>query len=324
MLEIIGLSPEAQTLYERLVERSPATLAELGPGSPAPGSLTTLAAAAELEELGLITPLPGDPPRYVAVSPGRGLDALIRARTQELTATRHRIAQLSARFHRSVPDEDAAGLVEVVIGKDDVSRAFLRLQQGARRQVRVFDAPPYATPLGGNAVEFELLGRGVEVRALYDRRAMEVPGTLSLIARYIAAGEQARVGDVPVKLALNDEPMAVMPLRHDRHVVESALVVRDSTLLDALAELFEMCWERAVPLRVRQGRLAEATGAADARRDLLPLLAAGLTDAAVAAHLGWSDRTVRRHVRALMVQLDARTRFQAGYQAAARGWLAGP
>ncbi|WP_146103865.1 helix-turn-helix transcriptional regulator [Nonomuraea solani] len=313
MLEIIGLSPEAQALYERLVERSPATLADLTPATP--GEL------AELAELGLVTPLPGDPPRYVAVSPGRGLDALIRARSQELTAARHRVAQLSARFHRSVPDEDAAGLVEVVVGREAVSGAFLRLQRGARRQVRVFDAPPYATPMGGNAVEFELLGRGVEVRALYDRRAMEVPGTLSLIARYLAAGEHARVGDVPVKLALNDEPMAVMPLRHDRHVVESALVVHDSTLLDALAALFEMCWERAVPLQVRQGRLAEATEAADARRDLLPLLAAGLTDAAIAAHLGWSDRTVRRHVHALLIQLDARTRFQAGYQAAARGWL---
>lgn len=151
---------------------------------------------------------------------------------------------------------------------------------------------------------------------------MEVPGSVSLITRYIAAGEQARVGDIPVKLALNDQPMAIIPLRHDRHVVESALVVRDSTLLDALSALFDMYWERAAPLRVRDGRLAEATDPADAHRDLLPLLMAGLTDTAIAAHLGWSDRTVRRHVRAMMIQLDAKTRFQAGYQAVVRGWLA--
>jgi DNA-binding CsgD family transcriptional regulator len=313
VLEIIGLSYAEQALYEALVERSPATLAELGHAA---------STTAGLEELGLITRLPEDPPRYVAVSPEMGLDALIRARTRELAAARHRAAQLAARFHRSVPDDqDSAELVEVVIGKDAVGRWFQRLQESARRQIRVFDAPPYATPMGGNAVEFELLERGVEYRALYGRRAMEVPGTLSLITRYVAAGEQARVGDVPVKLALNDRPMAIMPLRHDQHVVESALVVHDSTLLDALSALFEMYWERAVPLQVRHGRLAEATGAADAQRDLLPLLTAGLTDAAIAAHLGWSDRTVRRRVRALMVQLDARTRFQAGYQAVLRGWL---
>lgn len=314
VLEIIGLSYAEQALYEALVERSPAALAELG---------HVASTAARLEQLGLITRLPEDPPRYVAVSPEMGLDALIRARTRELAAARHRAAQLAARFHRSVPDGDSADLVEVVIGKDAVGRWFRRLQESARRRISVFDAPPYATPMGGNAVEFELLERGVEYRALYDRRAMEVPGTLSLITRYVAAGEQARVGDVPVKLALNDLPMAIMPLRHDQHVVESALVVHDSTLLDALSALFEMYWERAVPLQVRHGRLAEATGPADAQRDLLPLLTAGLTDAAIAAHLGWSDRTVRRHVRAMMVRLDARTRFQAGYQAVVRGWLDG-
>ncbi|MEU6712203.1 LuxR C-terminal-related transcriptional regulator [Nonomuraea sp. NPDC046802] len=315
MLEVIGLSSAAQALYAALVERSPATLAELGHDT---------ATAARLEELGLVTRLPGDPPRYVAVSPELALDVLIQARTQQLTEARHRIAQLAARFHRSAPEQDSANLVEVVMGRQAVSRRFERLQRDARRQVRVFDAPPYATGAAGNAVEFELLARGVEYRVLYDRRAVEAPGTLATIVRYLGAGEQARVGEVPVKLVLSDHPMAILPLRHDEHAVESALVVHDSTLLGALSELFEMYWERAAPLHVRRGRLTEATGAAEARRDLLPLLAAGLSDTAIAAHLGWSDRTVRRHVRAMMSRLDAQTRFQAGYQVVMRGWLAEP
>ncbi|MFI7705130.1 helix-turn-helix domain-containing protein [Nonomuraea sp. NPDC049480] len=314
MLEIIGLSAEAEALYEALVERSPATPAELGHEA---------ATAARLEELGLIARLPGDPSRYVAVSPELGLDALIHARTGELAGARHRIAQLAARFHRSTPEPDAAGPVEVVTGREAVRRRVELLQRGARRQVRVFDAPPYAAVADGNAAELELLELGVEYRVLYDRRAMEAPGTLAAIARYVAAGEQARVGAVPVKLMLSDRPLAILPVRNDARVVESALVVHDPALLGALSVLFETHWERAVPLHARRGRLAEAPGAADARRDLLPLLAAGLTDAAIAAHLGWSDRTVRRHVRAMMAHLDAQTRFQAGYQAVVRGWLAG-
>ncbi|WP_188195291.1 helix-turn-helix transcriptional regulator [Nonomuraea sp. SYSU D8015] len=313
MLEIIGLPPEAEALYEALVERSPATPGELGHEA---------ATAATLEDLGLITRLPGDPPRYAAISPQLGLDALIHARTRELAGARHRIARLAARFHRPAPEPGAAGPVEVVTGRDAVLRRFELLQRGARRQVRVFDAPPYAAD--GNVTELELLTWGVEYRVLYDRRAMEAPGTLAAIAGYVAAGEQARVGDVPLKLVLSDRPEAILPARHDGHVGESALVVRDPALLGALSVLFETEWERAVPLHVRRGRLAAAPGAADARRDLLPLLAAGLTDAAIAAHLGWSDRTVRRHVRAMMARLDAQTRFQAGYQAAARGWLAEP
>jgi DNA-binding NarL/FixJ family response regulator len=56
-------------------------------------------------------------------------------------------------------------------------------------------------------------------------------------------------------------------------------------------------------------------------RDLLPLLAAGFTDQAIASQLGCNERTVRRYLKDMMHRLDAVTRFQAGYQAIRRGWL---
>ena len=54
---------------------------------------------------------------------------------------------------------------------------------------------------------------------------------------------------------------------------------------------------------------------------ILSLLAAGATDATIAARVGVSQRTVERKVRLLLDRLDATTRFQAGLQAARRGWL---
>lgn len=54
---------------------------------------------------------------------------------------------------------------------------------------------------------------------------------------------------------------------------------------------------------------------------ILSLLSAGRTDAAIARQSGISQRTVERRVRALMNQLGAATRFQAGVQAARRGWI---
>ncbi|MGK5552853.1 helix-turn-helix domain-containing protein [Actinomadura kijaniata] len=52
------------------------------------------------------------------------------------------------------------------------------------------------------------------------------------------------------------------------------------------------------------------------QREIMVLLAAGLTDAAVAARLRVSQRTVQRHVRRTMAQLDARTRFELGIRLA--------
>ncbi|MBN6056593.1 hypothetical protein JYK22_31995, partial [Nonomuraea sp. RK-328] len=325
MLRILGLSAAEQALYEALVEHAPVTLDELDRLAARHAlSAPAGALAARLEELGLIARLPEDPPRYVVVPPEMGLDALIRERARELADARLRVARLSTRYHRTTAAQEAGGLVEVVIGREAVLQRFEQLQRGTRKEIRVFDAPPYVGVVGGNTQEFELLSRGVDYRVVYDRRAIEVRGTLRAISDYIAAGEQVRVGDVPMKLVLSDYPMALVPLRRDLQMVESALVVHDSTLLDALAALFEMYWERAVPLHIRHGRahLAETTSPTGARRDLLARLVAGQTDKAIAAHMGWSDRTVRRHVRAMMIQLDAQTRFQAGYQAVLRGWLA--
>ncbi|WP_197359209.1 response regulator transcription factor, partial [Streptomyces clavuligerus] len=54
---------------------------------------------------------------------------------------------------------------------------------------------------------------------------------------------------------------------------------------------------------------------------LLALSASGLTDRAIARRLGVAQRTVERRMRRIMDVLGARTRLQAGLQAARRGVL---
>jgi DNA-binding NarL/FixJ family response regulator len=125
-----------------------------------------------------------------------------------------------------------------------------------------------------------------------------------------------------MKLLLS-ESAAMVPLRSDPVDLETWLVVHESVLLDALSALFEMYWERAVPLHTKQDgeQLTGPDRPSESDRALLSLLAAGQTDQAIADSLGWHERTAHRHLRAMMQRLDAATRFQAGYQAVRRGWL---
>jgi DNA-binding CsgD family transcriptional regulator len=201
---------------------------------------------------------------------------------------------------------------------------YERMQLGARREVCAFDAPPYLTAgPPHNATEFELLRRGIRYRIIYDRQAVSVPGRLPDLAVSFALGEQSRVSDVPMKLVLSDQPLALLPLRSDD--LQRWLLVRDEALVGALSALFDAYWERAVPLRVSGPLHEPATDGheipSDAERDVLQLLVGGLTDQAMADHFGVHLRTVRRRLHTLMTRLDAATRFQAGYQAARRGWL---
>ncbi|MEV0809719.1 LuxR C-terminal-related transcriptional regulator [Micromonospora sp. NPDC050200] len=329
MLRILGLSPVEQGLYEALVAHPPVTHAELT-RLAADHAWTdhTGPALARLRQLDLVTLTSTDPPRYAVTPPQTALGALVGARSQELTQVHQRMLTLSTQFHQvhgTTADGGPTEPVEVVHGAAEIDRYLTHVLRSARHELCVCDAPPYAAEnqLDPNQIELELLRGGMSCRVLYDHGALDLPGRVAAISQTIEAGEQARVTETPLKMILSDRPLGMLQLDTDTAPSDRVLIVRDPVLLAALFALFELCWERAVPLRIRDGKaeVSRPGELPDVDRDLLSLLVSGLTDRGIADHLGWSERTVRRRVSDMMSELDARTRFQAGYRAVARGWL---
>lgn len=342
----LGLSTVELAAYEALLARSPATAAELHEagsdpvreaGSDPVGEV--VAALDRLVALGLVRLEPAvdetAPVRYRPAPPAAALQELLLGRTREMVAAHARIATLDERFQRPAgrPDEPVA--VEVVHGAVDVRRRFFDLQKAATSQVRGTEGPPYMVADGGagdtdDDTVVNLLKSGMHYRILYDRRALDLPDRPYGSILDVSDGRRVRIGTVPTKLVLTDQPAGLLPLHGKPERPPAAIVVHDPTLLAALSALFELYWERAVPVSVR-ARGADPDGPdagigtdTDAGAGaILPLLVAGLTDREVAAKLGWSHRTVRRRVSDLMARLDAQTRFQAGYNAVMRGWLEG-
>jgi hypothetical protein len=212
-------------------------------------------------------------------------------------------------------------LVEVVTGRAAITEAWLHLRSAAREQVLVFDRAPYVhSDPEDDAVEIEQLSRGVQWRGLYECGMFRDPEALGRIGALAAAGEQAGMLPLlPFKLAIVDLRWALLPMYAGAELA-SALIVRPSSLLDALVATFESHWRRGMPLPA-PGQSVDEQFPERFDRELLTLLAAGLTDESIARQLGVSIRTVQRRVRALMDVVDARTRFQAGLQVAHAGWL---
>jgi DNA-binding CsgD family transcriptional regulator len=312
-LAVLGLSAADQALYESLIRDGPVLVPEAGDA----------AGVARLERLGILTRRHGDPPQWSVVPPDAALAALVSAQRRSLHEARQTVTRLVDTYHCAA-GVDGTAPVEVVRGGEAVLAMYERMQHEARQEVRVFDAPPYLTDgPPQNATEFELLRRGIRHRVIYDRQAVSIPGRLPDLAASFAHGEQSRVADVPIKMILTDRPLAMLPLRCDD--VQQWLLVRDEVLVATLSALFEAYWDRAVPLRVSgpQPPAGDQEAPTEIERDLLQLLVGGLTDQAIADHFGIHLRTVRRWLQALLARLDAATRFQAGYQAARRGWLDG-
>lgn len=359
LLDALGVSAEDEQVYRSLLRRPQATVAVLSRQTGR--SVASLRRALpRLEQLGLISRLPGQPPRLVPTRPDVAVDALVSRRQEELAQARiaaHALlTEIPAADHQQ-PEE----LVEIVLGRRAVAQRFLQLQQGAVEEILVLDRPPYTQePREQDPTEREALRRGVRVRGIYAAEALSVPGAVALIQALSAAGEQARIGvEVPTKLAIADRRLAILPLTSEQQqMVDSALIVHASTLLDALVGLFEILWRTAVPLLLSEpddvpddvfddgtgsgtgsgtgrapgdvpGGLAGLAGLARARTEasagpdpqLVALLSAGMKDEAIARQLGISLRTVHRRTSRIMQDLEARTRFQAGLLAGRRGWL---
>ncbi len=162
------------------------------------------------------------------------------------------------------------------------------------------------------------MAAGVAYRVLYHRAVYDDADLFAGMTRMIEHGEDARVlADHPVKLLIGDDRTALLVPEPERLGVEGSLVVHASGLLAALTGLFETLWTLGVPVSstTPAGQLSEKD------RKIITLMAAGLTDEAIARRLTLSRRTVVRRIAALLDRLGATTRFQAGVQAANRGWL---
>jgi len=132
VLQVLGLTPAEQELYERLVGGSPLAAGEAEP-----------ACLARLHELGLVTALPGDPPRWTATPPAVALEVLIGKRSLALAKAAWHVADLDRRFHRTGTGRDRQPPVEVIYGRQEILRRGPEFQRGVRTEIRACDGPPY-------------------------------------------------------------------------------------------------------------------------------------------------------------------------------------
>jgi len=154
---------------------------------------------------------------------------------------------------------------------------------------------------------------GRRSRAVYPLRVLhEAPEVLQTRTE---AGEEVRlIDDLPTRLMIIGATHAILP--EPLGFSDSPrLLVRQGALVSALTLLFELYWEKAMPVSDFSGPRGSE------RTFLLRQLLSGAKDEQIARTMGLSLRTVRRRIAELMIELGADTRFQAGAEAVRRGWL---
>lgn len=318
VLDVLDAGSDRGRVYRTLVGRPGADAAELAAhtGLDRAG---VAAALAELVEAGAVAAVADDV--WEAHSPAEVTERLLRRDAERRAGLRRAGAELEQLFRFARRESGHYAALEVVEDPARILAVLRRLQETARAQVRVIDRPPYFAPAEYYAeqerVQRERMARGVAYRVIYYESAFDDPVAGPNMARMIAEGEQARtLEEPPIKLAVGDDDLAVLTLGSEGRSGVVSLVVRPSGLLTGLVAVFETLWRLAVPASVADGHPID-----DRDRQILTLMASGATDDAIARRLALSRRTVVRRTTALLATLGATNRFQAGVQAARRGWL---
>lgn len=161
----------------------------------------------------------------------------------------------------------------------------------------------------------EMIGRGVQVRNIYDRSVLHNPRHARYLERLAEAGIRVRLIDHgPADLVIYDRLVVCVTTDPDRPS-GGMIVVRGSMLVKIHLATFEDYWLRSEPYE----RGIEARGGTrltPQERVVVRLMAGGLSDDRIARRMGIHRRTVQRTVAKLMERLGAASRFEAGLRLA--------
>jgi len=324
-LETLGISVDEERVYRVLLSRRLASASDLSSALGVPARATQRLLDA-LAAKGLATHSPERPRRYMPVPPEFAVEAIVSQRQAELERARAAIPDLKKHAARVRGDADRGEVVELITSRDAERRIFEHAQHAARDEVVTLVRPPLRvtrldTPFEQDQkLQRTARARGVRYRSIVDADWLALPGAPARVRSESESGEEIRVfPQLPFKVAIFDRRIAFIPL--NPHEPDSAtLLVRSSALLDALYALFESLWERSTPLAFSPAGLPKFAKALsrvpDTAAKLIPLLAAGLNDKAIAHELDVSSATLNRRLAELMKALDTRTRFQMGWRAA--------
>jgi DNA-binding CsgD family transcriptional regulator len=281
-----------------------------------------------LADLTLLRPSLESPGELRPVNPAMGLQALLQRQHAEVLRQQHRFTESQAAVSQLISEyavtrrAEARDHTEHIQGLDAVQSRLEELAHRSTASCLSFmpgggQSPPSLT--ASRPLDELMLQRGSAVLTLYLDSVRNDAGTLAY-ARWLTdlGGVVRTTPTLPLRMVLFDREVALVPIDPDNSRL-GAVQLSGLGIITALVTLFEQAWHVAAPFGGEPSYDSEEPTGQE--RELLRLLALGLTDEVAARKLGISLRTTRRMMASIMERLGAHSRFEAGLRAKERHWI---
>ncbi|MFF7160848.1 helix-turn-helix transcriptional regulator [Streptomyces sp. NPDC008086] len=323
MFDVLGMDATAEVVYREMLAHPQDGVADLMYRLQLTEQ-AVLTALDTLSELALVRHSSEDLQRFHAVDAHLAAEILLSRQRAELAAQQQRVqeaqaavVQIKSEFTHEGGGDESQRLKGVDRVRDYLANLYDRVEDelltfapgGAQTAANVRNSRPLAE---------DLLEHGVRMRTVYLDSARNDPVTVAHADRLAALGGRIRTAPaLPNRMIICDRRIAIVAADPD-DTGAGAVVLQTPGVVSSLCALFESVWQSAQPMGATT-LPADEQGLNPQQMEALRLLSLGHTDESVAARLGVSARTARRIATKLMGHLGARSRFQAGVQAAARG-----
>lgn len=273
LLVELGFSPAEAKVYLTLVQNTSLSASAIAAATDL-SRTSVYQMLCSLADKGLVEPGTGYGSKFTVVDPDRALPALIireRDVFQQSAIQREQLAaELANRLTplTNAPEPAPEELIQVIRNPKVIAERFDRLQSETKRQIDIIVKAPILNPRRDNPAQGKARKRGVHVRGLYERAAVEDSAIQPYLEGWIADGEEMRVynGELPHKLAIFDTNVVLLPLSLPGAQMRT-LFIKHQQLAQSLRVMFEFFWKQAEPLASKSREKAGAGRVAPKSRE---------------------------------------------------------
>jgi len=260
LLKALGLSTYEAEVYRALLKVDKAKVQDLARVVAVPRPQIYVALGALLEK-GLCREIRGKVTFYAAVAPTTAFRSALRQEEELLKAKAEGIRVLDEEHHRLEPESVPPNFVQVLRGRqirhsvDELSAATAKELLISLKYVK--EQTPKSIE-GAVKAETAMLERGIHVRCLYERAALQHVEVRQALRQLTDRGEEARtIETVPMDLMVFDHRAALFSLAEERGGV-TVFVFAHPSLVESMRLGFDNLWQRGTDVKESLAEKIEA------------------------------------------------------------------